>query len=248
MKIVTARPMTFPLATDPPSGAAVAITCVLPGYPFQAAAEFHGDTFIAPQRLPLRPTRRLVVLIPEAGLDESALARKIWHLASTSALQVHILGRSPDEARASAIRRRLALLAAGLRQGQVSASTSIVVGESWERAVRAVLRNGDLLVCIARHKAPTHLFRHRSLGEALATAFDAPVYLLGGLKLDRSPAQFQRMRSLAAWSLSIVILLAFAGGQIWLSQNLKSPLSPILLGLSIIAEGITLLITIEWMG
>lgn len=248
MKIVTARPLTFPRAANRPSGAAVDVSCVLPGYSSLATAEFQSDFFIAPRRFPLCPTRRLVVVIPEGNLDESALARRIWQLASACALQVLLLGLSTDDERASAVRRRLALLSAILRQGQVSTSTTSMVGRNWPLALKAVLRSGDLVVSLARHKVAYHAVHRQSLGEALAAVFDIPVYMLGELEVGQSPAKLESIRSMAAWGISIVILLAFAGLQIWLSQNIDPRLSPVLLGFSIIAEGITLLKTIEWIG
>jgi hypothetical protein len=190
----------------------------------------------------------LVVVIPEGNLDESALARRIWQLASSSRLQVLLLGLSSDDECASAVRRRLALLSAILRQGQVSTSTTSMVGKNWHLAVKAVLRSGDLVVSIARHMVAYHAIHRRSLGEALSAAFDIPVYMLGGLQVGRSPARMESIRSMAAWGLSIAILLAFTGLQIWISQNIDPRLSPILLGLSIIAEGITLLKSIDIIG
>ena len=247
MKTLATRSISISAANQFP-GAAMDISRLLPGFPTQEAAEFREDVFITPQRFPLNPTRRLVVLVPDGNLDENALAHKIWRLASISSLQVLFLGLSPDEESASYIRRRLALLAAAIHQGEVSARSSVVIGEDWNRAVKKVLHSGDLLVCIARHMVPYRAIGRRKMGEALAVAFDVPIYLLGGLQVGRSPAQFQLVRSIVAWSLSIAILLAFAGLQIWISQNARPELSTILLCLSIIVEGITLYKTIEWIG
>lgn len=247
MKSISVRPITMPVAADRGSDHAEDAACILPGYS-SLAAEFRHDCIIAPRRFPLRPTQRLVVLIPEGSLDEGALARKIWLLASTFALPVHLLGLSPDEESASAGRRRLALLAASLHHGQVSASMSIGVRENWIQAVGKVRRNGDLLVCIARHRVPYHIVSRRSLGQALLAAFNAPVYMLGDLQIGRSQAQLQLVRSVAAWSLSLIILLAFAWFQIQISQHQNPLFSPLLLSLSIILEGIALLKAMEWLG
>ena len=247
MKTLAARSISIPTANQLP-GKAMDISRLLPDFPTQEAAEFRDDVFITPQRFPLNPTRRLVVLVPDGSLDENALAHKIWRLASISSFQVLFLGLSPDEESVSYVRRRLALLAAAIQQGEVRARSGVVVGEDWNRAVKKVLHSGDLLVCIARHMVPYRAIGRRNMGEALAASFDVPVYLLGGLQVGRSPTQFQLVRSLVAWSLSIAILLAFAGLQIWISQNAHPELSTILLCLSIIAEGIILFKLIEKIG
>jgi hypothetical protein len=192
--------------------------------------------------------RRLVVLVPDGSLDENALAHKIWRLASISSLQVLFLGLSSDEENAPYFRRRLALLAAAINQGEVRARANVVVGEDWNRAVKNVLHSGDLLVCFARHMIPYRAIGRRNIGEVLAASFDVPVYLLGGLQVGRSPTQFQLVRSILAWSLSIAVLLAFGVLQIWISQNSNPSLSIMLICLSIVAEGITLFKLIEWIG
>jgi hypothetical protein len=248
MKIVTSRPLIFPLSSDRRNSTTLSISTLLPGYPSKVAPEFESDFIIAPRRFPLSPTRRLVVLIPEGSLDENLLARKTWQLASPAALQVLLLGISPDGERASTMRRRLALLSANLVQAKVSASTSIVVGGNWNQALRKVIRKGDVLVCIARHKIAYYNILPRALGETLASAFEVPVYMLGGLKVGWSPVYLQRVRSMAAWGVSMFTLVAFAWLQIWISQNASKQLSSILICVSIVAEAITLLKANEWIG
>jgi hypothetical protein len=248
MKILTARPISIPSVANQVPGTAMDITRILPGFPFHEAAEFSEDVFIAPQRFPLGPTRRLVVLIPESDLDENALAHRIWNLASLTGLQVLFLGLSPDEESAPFIRRRLALLASAIHQGEVRARSSVVVGVNWSRAVKKVLHLGDLVVCIEGHKVPRRGFGRWRLGEALSADFDVPVYLLAGLQIGRSPVQLQSVRSLIAWSLSIIVLLTFGGFQVWISQNDNSTLSVWLICLTIVAEGIALFKLIEWIG
>jgi hypothetical protein len=224
------------------------LSILLPGYSMQEGSVARGDALMAPDHYPLRPTRRLVVLVPDGGLDETALARRVWRLASSSALKVLFLGLSSDPECVAPIRRRLALLAVAVDQGEVSARVSVAVGSDWLQAVEDVLHDGDLLICIAGHRVPYHVIGRRKLGDALASAFRAPVYELGGLQISQSQVSMPWLRTLVAWSISIAILVAFAGLQIWISRNASSRLSPILLCLTIIAEGIILLRTIERIG
>jgi len=248
MKMIAVWPTLLPGAVEQPSGTNATITAILPGRNLQDIPELRLDTLIAPDPCPLRPTRRLVVLVPDGGLDETALARRVWLLASSASLNVLFLALSPDQENEADTRRRLALLAAAVHQGDVNARASVVMEKSWFQAVEQVHTGGDLLVCVAGHRVPYRWLGHRKLGDALATAFHAPVYLLGGLSIGRSPAVGQKVRALVAWSISIAILAGFFGLQIYLSQNSGSQLAPLLLGLSVIAEGITLLKIIEWMG
>jgi hypothetical protein len=248
MKLIVTRPMMDQNAARQRSIAPVEIATVIPGYSMEAASEYQADIFIPPSTSPLRATRRIVVLVPDGSLDETALARRVWQLASSASLKVLFLTLSPDLACVAPFRRRLALLASAVQQDNMSARTSVVVGSNWLQAVEEVLQAGDLLVCLACHKVPYFGIGRRKLGDSLAVAFQAPVYMLGGLSIGDSPTFHQRVQTLGAWGLSIVILVAFAGLQIWLSQNINTRLAPILISLSIIAEGITLFKTIDWMG
>jgi hypothetical protein len=248
MKMIAVRPTLLPGAVEQPAGPNTLITAILPGRNLQDIPELQMDTLIASDHCPLRPTRRLVVLVPEGGLDETDLARRVWLLASHASLRVLFLGRSPDQESDSDVRRRLALLAAAVHQGEVNAQASVVIGKSWLRAVEGVLTGGDLLVCAAGHKISHRIIARTGLGDALAETFQVPVYLLGGLPVGHSPAFGKQLRSLVAWAVSIAFLIAFSGLQIWLSQNASGRLITVLLGLSVIFEGIALLKIIEWIG
>jgi hypothetical protein len=248
MKIISAQPAMIPNAAHQRPGVTEALSTLLPGYTLQEGSESRGDTLIVPDHYPLGPTRRLVFVIPEGGLDEIALTHRVWQLASSAALKVLFLSLSPDQESDAELRRRLALLASALHHGDVSARASVVVGSNWLQPVKDVLHGGDLLICLAEHWVPYHAIGRRKLGDGLAATFRTPVYLLAGMQVGRSPAFLQRVHTLVAWSISIAILVVFAGLQIWLSQNTSGPLSTVLISLSIIAEGITLFKTIDWMG
>jgi hypothetical protein len=248
MKIIAAQPAMIPNAAHQRPGVTEALSTLLPGYTLQEGSESRGDTLIVPDHYPLGPTRRLVFVIPEGGLDEIALTHRVWQLASSAALKVLFLSLSPDQESDAELRRRLALLASALHHGDVSARASVVVGSNWLQPVKDVLHGGDLLICLAEHWVPYHAIGRRKLGDGLAATFRTPVYLLAGMQVGRSPAFLQRVHTLVAWSISIAILVVFAGLQIWLSQNTSGPLSTVLICLSIVAEGITLFKTIDWMG
>jgi hypothetical protein len=248
MKMIAVRPALLPGAVEQPAGQNNLIAALLPGRNLRDIPELQKDILIASDHCPLRPTRRLVVLVPQGDFNENALARRVWLLASHASLKVLFLGLSPDQESDSDVRRRLALLAAAVHQGEVDAKASIVMGKSWLQAVDGVLTGGDLLVCAANHKIPHRMIARASLGDALSQTFQVPVYLLGDLPIYRPAAFEKRVRSLAGWGISIAVLVAFAGLQILLSQRDNTRLTPVILGLSVIAEGIIILKTIEWIG
>lgn len=248
MKAITARPGLAHSPAEQSVNPKREISAILPGYALQERAEARRDRLIAPENYPLQATRRLLVVTPEGELEDETLARRVWQLASPAGLQVLFLGRTTKAENTAAVRRRVALLAAAVQQGEVEARASVASGKSWQQAVQEALRVGDVLVCVGEHRVRQLGLRRQRLGEVLATAFMAPVYLIGGLAVGPSPDWLGRLHALGAWSLSIAILVGFGGLQIWLSAKANPRFAPALICLAIIAEGITLFKTIEWMG
>jgi hypothetical protein len=224
------------------------ISVFLPGYYEEKSHDTAGDYLIAPDRPPLEPTRRLVVLIPEGDVDEGMLARKVARLAAAAALQLLFLGLSPDHESLPYLRRRLARLATLTAQGQGRASSNVIIGENWYQAANEVLRAGDLLVCFARHQVSFRIFGRRRLGELLSTSLSVPVLLLDGLHVGPSPYQWKWIQESFAWFVSIVLMGAFAGIQMWIERVSVTPSSTILLCLSVLIECLLIFKVNEWIG
>lgn len=248
MKLVATHPKIARRSVRPRLDTRTALEAVIPGFPNQGVGNWSQDRLILPDHSPLRATQRLVVLVPEGELDDNLLARRVWQLASAAKLKVIFLGLADRAENEAPVRRRLALLAAAVQQGEVEARASAASGKSWRQAVQEALRVGDVLVCVGEHRVRRFGLRRQQLGEALAKSFGTPVYLLGGLAVGPSPAFLELAHTLGAWSLSIAILAGFSGLQIWLSGNANPRFAPTLVCLAIIAEGITLFKTIQWMG
>jgi hypothetical protein len=228
------------------SGAVQHIAGLLPGSPHGETDTLTGDRLIVPDRIPLTPTRRLVVLIPDAEFDQKALAKRIWELASRPEVNVLYLSLSPGPNDLARTRRRLTDLASMTNYGHVKASIKVKVGRNWAQAVAEILHAGDLLVCMARHRATYRVLGRKTLGELLSTSFDAPVYLLGGSLAGPSRQRQKLLRAVLAWLLFFAVIAAFAGIQIWIDQEYREPLSTILLCISVAFELSLVLMVNEW--
>ena len=75
--------------------------------------------FVA-QDFDLTAIQRLIVLIPNLDVDETAIARKIWDLAFPARLSVLLLGLCPNLHEESNVRRRLITIAALIREPRIS--------------------------------------------------------------------------------------------------------------------------------
>jgi hypothetical protein len=221
---------------------------ILPGLPQLQDADLEGDVMIIPDRFPVVPTRRLVVLVPDGEIDESSLTRRIWQLAVSSNLNILYLGLASQETYVAYQRSRLASLASMTSGKEVRAQMSVSTEKSWLKALEKTWRPGDLLVCLESHKIPSAVVWRTPLGELLARSASVPVYLIGGLKIGLAPRQRQWIKEMLVWSAALLLLTAFFGLQVLLDRSSAKPLSTILICLSVFVELYFLWKINEWIG
>lgn len=232
---------------DPPDRAAQ-IQAVIPGYsqlPFDMIDE---DALLFHERLPLNPTRRLVVLIPSGEINETAFARRIWQIAASSNLTILYLALSPDSTRMAYERRRLASLAALTSGLNVRAHASVSSESTWQKALGPVMQGGDLLVCLDTHMVPKNLFWHTPLGKQLAGMMNVPVYLIGGFVIAATPQERSAIREALAWMVSLALIAAFFALQVRIDRSIDGLFATLLLCLSAMAEVYLIWKFNEWIG
>jgi hypothetical protein len=194
-----------------------------------------GRLLLVPDGMSLPPARRLVVLVPDLDLDETALARRIWNLAAPSKLAVLYLGLSHATSVELHARRQLATLAALTRDDGVPVSTAIATEVDWLGALRPRQRNGDVIVCHAEQTAPSWRGA-RPLGKVLCQSLHVPVQLLEGFYAgDPAPAARPAARFMF-WGGSVAILAGAFWLQLQISTRFRSWPEIALLVLSVVAE------------
>lgn len=231
-----------------PTDLPVEFQVFLPGFSELPEAALRKDTILIPDRIPVTPTRRLVVLVPPGEVDERTLVRRIWQLAANSSLSVLYLAIEPDDLYLASQRRRLSGMASLTSSPEVRARASVSPEKSWPRALESTLHPGDLLVCLAGHTIRGHFVRRRKLGEILVERVAVPVYLIGDLKIGLSPMQQQRIKSIQAWTASFTLIVAFFGLQVELNRSISGTMSTFLLCLSVLAELYILWKINQWIG
>ncbi len=194
-----------------------------------------GALLLVPEGVSLPPTRRLVVLVPELDLDETALARRIWSLAAPSKLAVLYLSLSRMTSEEMHARRRLATLAALTRDDGIQVSTALATEADWLGALRPRQQNGDLMVCHAEQTASSWCGA-RPLGKVLCQTLQAPVQLLEGFYAgDPAPAAQPRAR-FVFWGGSVAIVAGAFWLQVQMGTLVRSWPESVLLLLSVVAE------------
>jgi len=190
---------------------------------------------IVPQGVELPPARRLVVLVPDADLDEAALARRMWTLAAPSSLSVLFLGlvrSTPDEPGA---RRRLATLSALTRDDRVQVNTTLIVATDWFGALRPLLRRDDVIVCHAEQTL-SGWRGVRPLANQLCQTLRVPVHALNGFYAGEPAQPVHPMRRLVFWGGAVVILAGAFLLQLQISALPKNWVEAAFMILSVVAE------------
>src|SRR5512143_349730 len=124
--------------------------------------------------VPARP-RRLIVLVPESGIDTALTARKVRELANLLDRRIQFIGRCQDAALEPGIRRQLVTLSAIARDDKISTEVKVELGKGWLEVVKSNWQPGDRIVCFAGQQGG--LLR-RQLGDILSATLDATVYVL----------------------------------------------------------------------
>jgi hypothetical protein len=162
----------------------------------------------------LEPACRLIVLVPGLDIDLDAVTRRVWELASGTGAHIKFLSLCSDMAQEPGLRRRLATMAALVKDGNVSADIEVVSGRNWVEAVKSRRQAGDMVVCCSEQR--TGLTK-RPLSQILQSDLDIPLYVLSGLypQGDSHPDWLPRI---VVWVGFIAIILGFFILQIKIDQ------------------------------
>lgn len=162
----------------------------------------------------LEPACRLIVLVPSLDFDLDAVTRRVWELASGTGARIKFLSLYSDMAQEPGLRRRLATMAALVKDGTVSADSEVIWGRNWVEAVRSRRQAGDMVVCCSEQRAG---LTKRPLSQILQSDLDIPLYVLSGLypRGDSHPAWLPRI---VVWVGFFAIILGFFILQIKIDQ------------------------------
>jgi hypothetical protein len=184
---------------------------------------------------PLPAFRRLVLLVPNADLDEIRLARRIRAMMSPYKAGILLLSPVIQEGEAPLERRRLTNLAALLRDPFYTVTCKTISGKHWVREIKENLLPGDLLVCLKGQKPPSWSLKNQSVGQTLAGNLPCPVYLLRNIATREvfNPTLSHRI---LGWVVPIVMILLFIGFDIRIAKDAAGWVSAMLLCIAMLVE------------
>jgi hypothetical protein len=175
---------------------------------------------------PLPPSRRLVVVLPDAATDIFALSKKLWNLAAPDRRQVLLLVKPNSAGDETQSRINLATLASLIRDSHVAVQTQWVEGMSLNRAVRQAVKPDDILVCFEEHNVSS-LLKKNKLADLLARQTQIPVYTLKGAVPETTHPLFTHLTSLASLAFCMGVLIAFFALEAWIDQSTAGTLQTV---------------------
>ena len=157
---------------------------------------------------------RLVVVVPDVA-EPGLLAGRIQEVALTRGRDVLLMGAASQQVSEDELRRKLALLAAFLRNAGTQTEIRIEKALDVIAALRPLLTEDDLLACCVGDSLPVAGDRWiELLGKRLQRPVHA--FMNYGPREHRHPNLVARA---APWLGSIVVIAGFTWLQIALSQN-----------------------------
>jgi hypothetical protein len=127
--------------------------------------------------------RRLLVLLPDAEINEALLARTLWTITAHTHARILVIARVDDWANEGLARLRLAMVTTLLREARIEPQTQLAAGsDDWAQLVKRIYLPGDAIVCPAEQKI---LVR----GEGLRTTFKPLSHYFAALSMPMCEIQ-----------------------------------------------------------
>ena len=184
---------------------------------------------------PLPAFRRLVILVPNADLDEIRLARRIRAMMSPYKVGILLLSPVIREEEDSLEHRRLTNLAAILGDPFYTVTTKTISGKRWIGEIKQNLLPGDLLVCLKGQHAPSLGQKSQPIDQALVGQLPCPVYVLNNIAIKETSRRTFSHR-LVGWLVPIAIILLFLGFDVRIILDTGGWVNTMLLGTTLIVE------------
>ncbi len=121
------------------------------------------------------PACRLIVLFPASAEDNPNLSHRIWEIAKSSGLNVLLLSLCTDSREQGHLRRMLVMMAASVKDIDISTEIMIERGNDWLGLAKSIYRPGDVIACYAGQRVG---LMREFLHEVLRSQLEVPIYIL----------------------------------------------------------------------
>ena len=184
---------------------------------------------------PIPAFRRLVILIPNADLDEIQLARRIRTMMSPNKAGILLLSLVRRDVEDSQERRRLINLAVILGDPLYTVTSKIISGKHWIEEIKENLMPGDLMVCLRGQYAPSRGYKSQPIDQALSDKLACPVYVLNNIAI-KEIHRHAFNHEVLGWLVPIAMIVLFFVFDVRITQDARGWVSTLLLWTAVIVE------------
>ena len=174
---------------------------------------------------PGRQPKARVILVASDVEQDALLAARILPLARARGLDVLLFGLSAGERQEDQLRRKLALLAAFIRDGGTRVEIMVEHGGGWLERLKTLISSDDVLACPGAMTPPN---TSQPLVDVLSSRLRLPVNVFD-VSEPVEPRGSPFVPGLVPWLLSIAVILGFLWLQIRITQSGATGFSAILL-------------------
>jgi hypothetical protein len=168
---------------------------------------------------PRLSAKRLLVLVAQAEVDETLLARRVWQMAVPGRSEVLYVALARDADDELCARRCLAMLASITRDDRLHVATQVIFQSQWLTALRPLVQPGDVIVCAAEQTVKRLGRSARPLSGQLAAALAAPIQVLEGVCVEVPPPR-RKVWPIIREAVPFAIVAAFLEFQLWVTTQL----------------------------
>ncbi len=183
-------------------------------------------------------TRRLIVLMPDVNFNVAHLARRVVEITCLEDITIVFIANAAEKKDEYRVRRRLATLAALMRDECARVETHFTLDQNWARVLNILYQRGDVIVCQAEQIGRNGA----SLRHELEDMLKAPVYVISGLYPQNKQSEFHFTSFALKFLIPAIIFFGFLGIQIPIDRATSGVTYLVLMSFTVVIEYILLAI------
>lgn len=184
----------------------------------------------------LQDITRLVVLVPEAGLQPGWLKSVLGRLNVPDDVEIALVGLIGANRTDRAERRRLSALSLRLREEYPGAYGQLINRDNWACALQGFTQSHDLLVCFSEQQVADGFSNRQPLSQALMHALSLPVIEVAGAYPTPAMRLWASAKRLLFQVFPFVIVGLFFWLQAQISAQAQGVVYQVAIGGSVIVE------------
>jgi hypothetical protein len=179
---------------------------------------------------------RLLVVVPDQDLDVVAFSRSVRSLANPNVSDILLLTIVHSEDSEMDSRRRLATIAALLRDFEYDVEGLVKWSRSWIKSLESLIKSDDTIFCPPEMNIRTGLRSHEPLAEAIKQRLQVNVRPIPGFYTNDHAGVVRFLMSIGYWVVILGIVAGFFVLESDVATGVTNTANQIIMALLVVAE------------